>query len=113
MAARQERRAHRRYDLACPIAILDGNPEALFRGRCENVSDGGVYLTVRAAELADDPLPARMTIKLSVPRSTPNSFMYEEVAAEATLIRQFPCDDGRRSGLALRFVRPVVLDLEG
>jgi hypothetical protein len=110
-AARQERRVHRRYDLACPITILNGSASPL-ESRSENISDGGLYLTLRAADLADDPLPPKLAIKLMVPRSTPNSFMYEDVSAEVTIVRQSPCDDGRRAGLALRFVRPVVLDLE-
>ena len=38
--------------------------------------------------------------------------MYEEFGAEATIIRQGPCDEGHRAGLALRFVKPVALDLE-
>ena len=45
-AARQERRVHRRYELACPITILNGSTEPFFQSRCENVSEGGVYLTV-------------------------------------------------------------------
>jgi hypothetical protein len=84
----------------------------MLKSRCENVSNGGVYLTFGPDDLGEGPLPAKLSLKLSVPRTTQNSFMYESIDCDATVIRHLPCEEGRRLGLALRFVKPVVLDLE-
>ncbi len=105
---RLERRRHKRHDLPCPISLLDGDGTAVIEGRTANVSDGGVYIPLPKIGSADRPLPRRMTIRLSVPRSTLNTFMLEHFHSQAELVRADPA--GRR-GLALAFTPPLLLDL--
>ena len=109
---RDERRQHRRWDMACPITLQDAAGQPLLQGRSLNVSNGGLYLTTRDGELPVGSLPERITVLLSVPRSTPNSFMFEEFRGDAAVVRHLPPDGQRGAGVALRFVQPLGLDLD-
>ncbi len=117
MAANKlERRVHKRHQLACQAALINGKcvggkEAVVLKCRSENISNGGVYLTCLPADLPPEPLPTMLSVKISLPRSTPNSFMYEEISTDAAIIRQSPAIDGR-SGVALRFTKPLPLDLE-
>ena len=58
------------------------------------------------------PEPGRqLDLKLSIPRSTPNTFLMEPVAGQAIVVRHEPADDGARN-VAVRFEPPLTLDLE-
>ena len=112
MASRkQERRVHRRWELTCPIVVLDAKGKVLFKTRAVNVSDGGAYCTRGVDNLASGSLPQRVGIRLSVPRSTRNSFMFEEFQGAARVIRTEPLIDAARAGMALQFLQPLSLDL--
>ena len=39
-----DRRAHKRFDLDCPIVVADSTGRELFRARAVNVSNGGVLI---------------------------------------------------------------------
>ncbi|NQU76668.1 MAG: hypothetical protein HQ546_10185 [Planctomycetes bacterium] len=111
----REKRKHRRWALACPISVLDGEGKAkvlvLFKTRAVNVSDGGVYMTVPIAELAKAVPARKVGIRLSVPRSTTNSFMLEEFQSQAIIIRSEPLVKADDAGVAMQFIEPLELDL--
>jgi hypothetical protein len=54
----------------------------------------------------------RVRVVLAVPRSTPNTYMLEEVSCEATVVRHQPLEDNSVVGVAIRFQPPQDLGLE-
>ena len=107
-----EKRAHKRLELTCPVTIACAGGDDWLQSRSRNISDGGVYLTVPVGELPEGSLPETLTVRVSVPRSTSNSFMFEPFQAPAAIVRTEPLTDGRNIGVAVRFAEPVELDLE-
>jgi len=106
-----ERRRYPRHELPCPVALLGADGAALLKARTTNVSNGGVYVALGKAE-GPGALPPRMTIRLSVPRSTPNTFLLEDFRSQAAVVRTDPAAQHRSPGVALAFARPLSLDLE-
>ncbi len=105
----RERRSHRRYELTCPVVVVDADGQELFHTDTVDVSDGGLRL--RPVEKV---LPPGQTVhvNLRVPRQTPNSFMYEEFFSQASVVRCQYVAEGTKSSMALRFTRPLKLELE-
>ena len=106
----KERRKYRRTDLVCPITLRDRDGNVLAKTRAENVSDGGVFLTMPI-----DSLPRfgnELDLSLSVPRSTPNTYMLEEFKCKGKVVRQQPLVDTDRAGMGLKFDKPLPLMLE-
>jgi hypothetical protein len=56
-------------------------------------------------------LELRANLKLSVPRSTPNTFLMQPFTAKAIVVRHDQSDDGA-GRVAVRFEPPLDLDLE-
>ncbi|MCE5276668.1 MAG: PilZ domain-containing protein [Planctomycetaceae bacterium] len=105
----KERRQFTRVAISCPVTIFSRAGTMLGSGRSVDLSDGGTYVAV-AAEVAQS-LDGAVNLAFSVPRSTQNTFMLEEFACHAKLIR---CQDGGsddRAGVALQFARPLNLGL--
>ena len=112
MATRNtERRRHKRYPLPCPARISTGTGSQEAQGRTVNVSDGGVFVAVPLSW----PLPAcdeAVDVVFSLPRSTPNTYMLEEVRSTARVLRHQPLKNDRLAGLALQFAKPLDLAVE-
>ena len=104
------RRRHKRTALNCPVTVCDRGGQALAGGDSLNISDGGMLLSIRVEDLPA--LRTAVNVAFSVPRETPNTFMLEDFASPATVIRHGALVDEARAAVALRFGRPVSLALE-
>ncbi len=104
-----ERRQYKRHPLGCPAHLADEAGTCLVAGKTINISDGGLLMPVPAKAA---PKPGRLlSLKLSVPRSTPNTFLMEPIAGKAIIVRHEPADNGA-CRVAVRFEPPLTLDLE-
>jgi len=104
-----DRRKHKRYPLECPVTLLAGNGEVLGQSRTANVSDGGLFVAVPAGRLPPAGVP--LSLRLAVPRTTPNTRMLEHVSVEGTVVRyQRLADD--RMGMGLEFAKALELMIE-
>jgi len=109
-APSRERRAYRRFESHGPVALIDPQGKQLPGTRMENVSDGGIFLTAPIDSLP--PFGGEFDIKFKIPRTTPNTYMLEEVKTSAKVIRQQPMLDGDQIGVGLRFRQPLELMIE-
>lgn len=111
MATRDdERRKYKRQDVACPLWLNGANGGTALRGRTSNISDGGALVPI-----ASDDSPAAgetVHVKFSIPRSTPNTFLYEEFCSPAVVVRCERKAKDRPLFVALRFDQPMDLGLE-
>jgi len=106
-----ERRSHIRVEMPCPVSLTCPGGKDLPDARVENVSDGGLFAVAPIEALPQ--FGSELDVKLRLPRSTPNSFMYEEVRCKATVTRHQPLVGGNQTaGIALRFTKPMDLMLE-
>ncbi len=107
MMREAERRRHKRHDLACPTTlVVEGGK--LMKAKTINISDGGAYIALHTEEMPR--CEAKVAVRLSLPRKTANSFMFEDIAAAARIIRSE--DKGRSAALAIEFDSPMKLDIE-
>lgn len=104
-----ERRQHPRHSLSCPARLVDETGRHLASGKTVNISDGGLLMPI-APEAAPQP-GQQLDLKLSVPRSTPNTFLMQTFIAKAIVVRHDQSDDGT-GRVAVRFEPPLDLDLE-
>ena len=101
-----DRRTFPRFELTCPVTITDSTGKVLLKTRTLNISDGGALLEPQEETIEiDEPV----TIDMRVPRSTANTFMYEDVSSPAQIIRSQEAAD--LESYALMFIEPVKLDL--
>jgi hypothetical protein len=105
-----ERREHERHDLACPIRFYDRGGVEITQAKTTNVSDGGVFVPVPIRFLAE--IGKQVNVAFSLPRSTPNTYMLEDFASEAKVIRQTAMQDVDHAGIALEFAEPLELEIE-
>jgi len=105
-----ERRRHKRLRLPCPITLYDSKGEALCASKTIDVSDGGVFLQVPLKELPG--CGAKVSVALAVPRTTENTYMLEEVDADAVVVRHQPMKDETVAGIGVEFQPPRDLMLE-
>ena len=82
----------------------------LCKGQTENISDGGVFVTVPIASLPG--FGAELDVSLSIPRSTPNTYMLENICCKGRVLRHAPLVETDRVGVVLEFSRPQPLMLE-
>jgi c-di-GMP-binding flagellar brake protein YcgR len=109
MARAAERRQDKRFPLACPVVLLDDEKDSPLKARTVNVSDGGLLLSMPSEAAPEQ--DRRLTVRLLVPRSTPNTYMLEEFVGQARVLRhQELADDS--SAVAVQFVKRLRLDLE-
>lgn len=107
MAAESDRRKHRRFDIPCRLS-LELPAGAGVRTRTLNISDGGAYF------VTEQPLEVGrvLSVRLSVPRDTANTFFLEQFAARARIVRCDPPPEGLQGrGVAVRFEKELALDL--
>lgn len=90
--------------------MFDRGGRQLAEGRTVDLSDGGTFVATGAE--TPQGLPERVNVTLSVPRSTANTYMVEEVAAEANVLREQLAGNQGEAGLALQFRRQLALRLE-
>jgi len=104
-----ERRKHQRHPLSCPVNLADEAGSYAIAARTINISDGGMLVSVAPQNETDPGLA--LSLKLSIPRSTPNTFLMQPVSGKAVVVRHEPCDNGTCQ-VAIRFEPPLELDLE-
>ena len=104
-----ERRQHTRLPLPCPARLVDETGRHLASGKTVNISDGGLLMPIEP-DAAPQP-GQQLDLKLSVPRSTPNTFLMQAFTAKAIVVRHDQSDDGA-GRVAVRFEPPLDLDLE-
>ena len=75
-----------------------------------NISDGGMLVPL-PADAAPTP-GTRVELDFSVPRSTPNTFLFERLSAKAFVVRNQPSGTDHECHVAVRFERPLDLGLE-
>ena len=109
-ADRIDRRRHRRFDIACPISLLGENGRELAAAKATNVSDSGAFVTMDIRSLP--PCNAQVKLKMSLPRSAPNTYMLEKIACAGTVLRHQPMKDERFAGVAIQFVAEQQLAIE-
>ena len=108
--AQQERRRHKRQPLACPISLTADDGQELAKARTLNISDGGTLLPVPSD--AAPPDGARVRVSFSVPRQTANTYMLEDFACGASVVRRQPAESEDERRVALQFEQPLNLGLE-
>jgi len=106
----EERRSYKRHNLDCPVAILDRGGRAVARGRTVNLSDGGALVSIPTSYAPE--VSTNVKVLFSVPRATPNTYMLEEFASPACVVRRQGLVDESAEGVAVRFTRPLNLALE-
>lgn len=108
-----ERRQNKRFAIRCGAAVLASPGQAAIKVRTINVSDGGALLEVPVASVPPQACPGEsIEVTLSVPRSTANTYMVEQLASPARVIRHEMLNDNSLVGLALQFLRPLELGIE-
>lgn len=107
----QEKRQHTRFNVGVSFSLFSKSGKQLVDCRSSNLSDGGTYISV-PIEVAGK-LNGALNVSFSVPRNTENTFMLEDFAAHAKVIRHEPLeDDHEKAGVALQFEKPLELDLD-
>jgi hypothetical protein len=109
-APKRERRKHKRHELECPVRLGRPGGKPAGKSRTINVSDGGTLLP--APEGFDPAVGQRVTVHISIPRQTPNTFMLEEFQTPASVVRADPPKRGGPPQVALKFDSPLDLGLE-
>ena len=104
-----ERRKHKRHDIPCPVKILDSEGGLLAKSKCQNISDGGILVPLPPT--AAGKMGANVQIEISVPRTTPNTYMLEQFSSMARVIRTQDTDSAGIAA-AFEFARPLNLAIE-
>ena len=105
-----EKRKHPREVLSCPISLYTQGGELVAQGKTHDISDGGALLPLAVENL---PKIEQMTNgAFSVPRSTTCTYMLEDFACDAKVVRHQPMLDDAMAGVALQFETPQDLSLE-
>ena len=105
-----ERRRHKRLELKCPITMAAAAGEPIGRSRTANISDGGALVYLPAGELPA--CGSEVDLAISVPRRTANTYMLEEFASRAKVLRHQPPGDDPAAAVAFQFAEPLALGLE-
>jgi c-di-GMP-binding flagellar brake protein YcgR len=105
-----ERRKHKRHAMGCSAALETPSAGGALRSKAVDVSDGGALLVIPIARVPR--VSERVKVVLSLPRSTPNTYMVEEVACEARVIRHQPMQADDVVGVGLQFTPVQNLGLE-
>lgn len=104
----RERRKHKRFDLSCPVKISIDGKDAM-SGETVNISNADMLAVVPSRALCAPGTKVLLTV--SVPRVTPNTFMYEEFTCVGFIARLQEADK-EHIGVAIQFVQPLELLLE-
>ncbi len=104
-----ERRRYRRHELTCPVTIHNPGGEVLFQAKTANISDGGIFVAAPIESLQK--LGKKINLSLRLPRSTPNTFIFEDFACHASIVRHEPLTDDAQAGIAMAFAKPLDLQI--
>lgn len=104
----RERRKHKRFDLSCPVKISINGGHSL-AGETLNISNADLLAVVPSEALCAP--GTKVVLTVSVPRVTPNTFMYEEFTCLGFIARLQTADKDH-IGVAIQFVQPLELLLE-
>ena len=58
------------------------------------------------------PTDVVVSLKFTIPRETPNTYMLEEFCTQGKVLRHEPLNDDAQAGVAVQFLRPIELGLE-
>ena len=105
-----ERRKHKRHRISCPLAMHRTGEKEPVKGKTVDLSDGGAMLPIPIKFVPR--VSERVRVVLALPRSTANTYMLEEVACEARVVRHQPMEDNTVVGVALQFSPTQDLGLE-
>lgn len=103
-----ERRRHKRCDLSCPVTLSCDAIQNKVKGKTLNVSDGGVLVSLEMPCEAGQ----AVEVKISLPRTTPSTHMFEEFTSKARIIRHQPADGEKGSIVAMKFTDPLAFNIE-
>jgi hypothetical protein len=106
----QERRRHKRLKLECPVSFFTRGGKVVTKGRSLDISDGGTFVSVPVEAI--DKIQGRLNLTFSIPRSTENTYMLEDFASQANVLRRQPLVDENLAGVAMTFANPIHLALE-
>ena len=104
-----ERRKHKRHKITCQVALHRAAKDEV-KSKTIDVSDGGAMLAIPVKVVPR--LSERVKVVLALPRSTPNTYMVEEISLDALVIRHQPMEADDVVGVALQFQTPKDLGLE-
>ena len=107
--AERENRRHARFEIDAAVSLFDDQRE-LLSGNSLNISDGGALLAVPAKPAAR--VGQTVQVSMRLPRSTLNSFLLEEVACPAKIVRRQRYGSNGKTALALQFDQPQDLGLD-
>jgi c-di-GMP-binding flagellar brake protein YcgR len=105
-----ERRKFKRHNIGCAVALQRPASQGPVASKTVDVSDGGALLVIPIKNVPR--LSERVNVVLALPRSTANTYMVEEVACEARVVRHQPMEDDEVVGVALQFNPVQKLGLE-
>ena len=105
-----DRRKHKRHRVACAASIHRSAVAEPVTSKTIDVSDGGAMLAIPVKVVPR--LSERVKVVLALPRSTPNTYMVEEISLDALVIRHQPMEADDVVGVALQFQMPKDLGLE-
>lgn len=105
-----ERREYKRHGLPCPIRFYDRGGVEIAHAKTTNLSDGGAFVAVPIRYLSE--IGEQVNVAFSLPRSTPNTYMLEDFASEARIVRHVAMQDTDHAGVALAFAEPLELEIE-
>ena len=106
----EQRRQFTRVDISCPVSMISDAGRHLAKGKTLNAGDGGLLLSV-PVEMADK-MTGAIDLHMCVPRSTDNTFMFEDFTCRANVIRRHPLADDSHTGIVVQFTQPIDLGLE-
>ena len=104
-----ERRLHTRMEISCPLAVVNRAGHELFQIRTTNISNGGLYLETPVSNLPHEGVPDEVHLRISVPRTTSNTFKLDEFRTDARVVRSDILADDDSAGIALQFAEPLAL----
>ncbi|MBL7133910.1 MAG: PilZ domain-containing protein [Phycisphaerae bacterium] len=107
---RRERRRYNRLMLECPISFFTRSGQVAAKGKSLDISDGGTFVSVPVEQVHQ--LQGKVNLTFSIPRSTENTYMLEDFACQAHILRRQPLVDESFAGVALAFTSPMDLGLE-
>jgi len=104
-----ERRNHGRYNVGCPVSVSTDGSRLHAKGRALNISDSGALLAMPVDTVPR--LRQKVQMRVSVPRTTPNTHMFEDFQLDATVVRHHPMVDNSLAGVAMKFTEMAELNL--
>ncbi len=106
----QQRRQHNRVKVECPVTFFTRSGEVAAKGKSVNLSNGGILVSIPVEEAGK--IRGTVNLTFSVPRSTENTYMLEDFACQADILRRQALVGENSTGVAVAFTRPLNLDLE-